>query len=482
VIALTLAEISAITGGTLTGESSPDVTVTGPVVIDSRRAEPGSLFAALPGEHADGHDFAAAAVAKGAVAVLGTRQIHTGVPRGGGGGSSPLAGQSAPVIVVPDVLAALAALAHAVLGRLPGATVVGITGSSGKTSTKDLTAQVLERLGPTVATEGSLNNEIGLPLTVLLADSGTRYLVLEMAARGVGHIAYLCGIAPPKIGAVLNVGRAHTGEFGSLEGIAKAKGELPEAVGADGVAVLNADDPRVIAMADRTAARIVRFGAAGEFRAEDVTLDELSRASFRLVTPDGTAPVALRLHGAHHVANALAAAAIAAQLGMATPDIADALSAATARSKKRMELRERPDGVLIVNDAYNANPDSMKAAIEALAHMTGGGSGGRRGIAVLGHMAELGDIDAVSHAEAGLLAARAGVAALVAVGEGARPVLDGARGQPEWQGEAIAVADPGAAVAALRNVLRPGDVVLVKASKAAGLWEVADGLLAETDR
>jgi UDP-N-acetylmuramoyl-tripeptide--D-alanyl-D-alanine ligase len=192
--------------------------------------------------------------------------------------------------------------------------------------------------------------------------------------------------------------------------------------------------------------------------------------------PDGSAPVTLRLHGAHHVANALAAAAIAAELGMAVPDITDALSAATARSKKRMELHERPDGVLVVNDAYNANPDSMKAAIEALAHMT---RGRRRGFAVLGHMAELGDISVPSHAEVGRLAARAGVTGLIAVGDDARPVLDGARAEAGWHGAALAAPDAPAAVVALRNLLRPGDVVLVKASKSAGLWEVADGLLAE---
>lgn len=463
-IALTIAEIAAITGGTVTGTEAPDATiVTGPVVIDSRRAEPGALFAALPGERADGHDFAAAAAAAGAAAVLGTRPVD-----------------GVPVIVVDDALKAMADLAHGVLERLPDATVIGITGSSGKTSTKDLTGQLLERLGPTIAPEGSFNNEIGFPLTVLRADEKTRYLVLEMGARGIGHIAYLCGIAPPKIGAVLNVGRAHAGEFGSMDGVAKAKGELAEATSADGVAVLNAGDPRVAAMAGRTSATVVTFGDGGDFRAEDVTLDDLSRASFRLVTPDGEAPVTLRLHGAHHVANALAAAAIAAQVGMTVKDMAAALSGATARSGKRMELTERPDGVLVVNDAYNANPDSMKAAIEALAQMTG--NTGRRGVAVLGHMAELGEIDEASHVEAGRLAARAGAAVLVAVGEDARPLLDGAREVPDWQGEAIAVPDPGAAVTALRNVLRPGDVVLVKASKAAGLTAAADGLLAETDR
>jgi UDP-N-acetylmuramoyl-tripeptide--D-alanyl-D-alanine ligase len=253
---------------------------------------------------------------------------------------------------------------------------------------------------------------------------------------------------------------------------------------AGGVAILNADDANVAAMAARTQARVVTTSAdpasaAADVRASGVTLDDLGRASFTLHVRAESAPVTLKLHGAHHVANALAAAAVAAELGMGVPAIAGALSAATARSKKRMELHERPDGVLVVNDAYNANPDSTRAAIEALAHLA---RGGRRGLAVLGYMAELGDIATQSHEEAGRLAARAGTAVIVAVGPGAAPVLDGARAEEGWQGEAIAVPDPKAAVEALRNRLRPGDVVLVKASKAAGLSEVADGLLAEDDQ
>ena len=483
-IPLPVTEIAAITGGTLmaghlaeaSGDGAPsaaEAVVTGPVVTDSRQAVAGALFAALPGERVDGHDYAAAAARNGAAAILAAR---------------PLPEVGAPVIVVADVTLALGLLARAVLDRLPGATVVGITGSSGKTSTKDLTAQVVERLGPTIAPEGSLNNEIGLPLTVLRADETTRYLILEMAARGIGHIAYLTRTAPPRIGAVLNVGRAHAGEFGSIDTVAKAKGELVEALPAGlagGVAVLNADDPNVAAMAARTQARVIttsvdRAGAErssdADVRASGLTLDDLGRASFTLHTRAGSAPVTLKLIGGHHVANALAAAAVAAELGMEVAAIADALTAATARSKKRMELHERPDGVLVVNDAYNANPDSTRAAIEALAHLTGNG---RRGLAVLGYMAELGDIANQSHQEAGRLAAQAGAAVIVAVGAEAAPVLDGARATDGWPGEAIAVPDPKAAVAALRNRLRPGDVVLVKASKSAGLWEVADGLLAE---
>jgi UDP-N-acetylmuramoyl-tripeptide--D-alanyl-D-alanine ligase len=313
-----------------------------------------------------------------------------------------------------------------------------------------------------------------------------------MSARGIGHIAQLCGIAPPRIGAVLNVGRAHAGEFGSLDAVAKAKGELVEALPADGVAVLNADDPNVWPMAARTRARTVTFSASAartadrqadvrqaDVRAAAISLDDLGRASFQLIMAGGRADVHLRLHGGHHVANALAAAAIAAELGLDVASIAAALSSATARSKKRMELTRRADGVLVVNDAYNANPDSVKAAIEALRHLT---STGRRGFAVLGYMAELGDLADESHQEAGRLAAQAGVAGLVAVGTLAQPVLTGARGQAGWRGEAIAAPDAKAAIEALRNRLRPGDVVLVKASKSAGLWEVADGLLAEVDQ
>jgi UDP-N-acetylmuramoyl-tripeptide--D-alanyl-D-alanine ligase len=478
VIPLSVAEIAEITSGEIIFESTAGnaaatatTVVTGPVVIDSRLAAPGALFAALPGEHVDGHDYAGAAARNGTAVILAAR---------------PLPGAGAPVIVVPDVTLALGALARAVLCRLPGVAVVGITGSSGKTSTKDLAGQVIERLGPAIAPEGSLNNEIGLPLTVLRADETTRYLILEMSARGIGHIAYLAGIAPPRIGAVLNVGRAHAGEFGSVDAVAKAKGELVEALPAaadGGVAVLNADDPNVAAMAARTAARVVTTsvdpGRDADVRATDIGLDELGRASFCLVMGGTTANVRLRLHGRHHVANALAAAAVAAELGMDVTAIADALSAATARSKKRMEVHERPDGVLVVNDAYNANPDSTRAAIEALAHLAGNG---RRGIAVLGYMAELGDIEAQSHEEAGRLAAQAGAAVIVAVGAGAAPVLDGARSAVGWHGEAIGVPDRKSAVAELQNRLRPGDVVLVKASKSAGLWEVADSLLAEDDQ
>jgi UDP-N-acetylmuramoyl-tripeptide--D-alanyl-D-alanine ligase len=384
---------------------------------------------------------------------------------------------------------ALARLAQAVVARLPQVTIAGLTGSAGKTSTKDLTAQLVERLGPAISPEGSWNNEFGFPLTVLRADERTRFMVLEMAARGPGHIAFLCEIAPPRVGAVLNVGHAHTGEFGGIEQVARAKGELPAALpaaAAGGVAILNADDHRVRAMAGRTEARIVTFGLAGagadrpagappDFAAADVRLDDLGRPSFTLVTPAGSVPVRMGLHGAHQVPNALAAAAIAAELGLGLDGIADGLSTATARSRWRMEVRQAPGGVTVINDAYNANPESMRAALDALGHL----ARGRRSFAVLGHMAELGDEARDSHLEAGAQAAGTGVTGLIVVGKEAEPILDGALATSGWHGEALAVPDGPQAVAALRGRLAEGDVVLVKASRAAGLESVAADLLSQ---
>jgi UDP-N-acetylmuramoyl-tripeptide--D-alanyl-D-alanine ligase len=464
VIPLSLARIAQTCGGRL-DRGDPEAVVSGEVVIDSRRAAPGGLFAAVAGERSDGHDFAAAAVAAGAVAVLATRPVPV------------------PSVLVADVPAALAALARSVVDALPQARIAGLTGSSGKTSTKDLAAQLVERLGPTIAPAGSFNNEFGHPLTVLRADASTRYLVLELSARGPGHIAHLCRVAPPRYGVVLNVGHAHAGEFGGLDQVARAKGELPEALPADGVAILNADDPRVLAMAGRTRARVVTFSCAPAsdalVRAADIRLDELGRPGFTLLTPEGPAAVTLRLHGAHNVPNALAAAALARELGLDLDGIADGLRAATARSRWRMEVRQRGDGVTVINDAYNANPESVRAALDALAHLT---QGGGRGFAVLGHMAELGGTSRASHEDIGEYAARlpgSGLAGLIAVGEEAAPLLDGARRVPAWTGEALAVADGATALEELANRLKPSDVVLVKASRAAHLEGVAAALLGE---
>jgi UDP-N-acetylmuramoyl-tripeptide--D-alanyl-D-alanine ligase len=482
VIPLTLAEIATVTGGRLVDGADPAAVVTGSVEHDSRLVHRGGLFVALVGDRADGHDFAAGAIADGAVAVLLTRSVGV------------------PAVLVTDPLDALGRLARAVVDRLPGLTVIGLTGSSGKTSTKDLMAQVVSGLGPTIAPAGSLNNELGLPYTVLKADVSSRYLVLEKSARGIGHIAYLCRIAPPRIGVVLNVGVAHAGEFGSLEATAQAKGELVEALPAapaGGVAVLNADDPRVRAMAGRTSARVVLAGEAAdaEVRATDVSLDSTGRASYRLTWPAGFVEVRLGLVGRHHVGNSLAVAAVALELGMAPDALVAALAAARPISARRMDVLERPDGITLIDDSYNANPDSVTAALHALRALAG--AGGRRSWAVLGYMAELGSAEQVEHERMGRLAASLGVDHVVAVGAGAEPVHVGASAGPgpsvrpgasvgpgtvaggspggAWGGESVHVPDQAAAIALLRGALRPGDVVLVKGSRYR-TWEIADAL------
>ena len=457
-IALTLGDVAGIVDGELVS-ADPDVVVTGSVEFDSRLIGPGGLFLAFPGDRADGHDFAPTAFAAGAVAVLGTRAVD------------------GPSIVVADVLAALAALAAAVVRRLPDLTVVGVTGSAGKTSTKDLLAALLGRVGPTVAPPESFNNELGHPYTVLKATEETRFLVLEKSARGVGHIAYLTRIAPPRIGVVLNVGSAHLGEFGSREAIAQAKGELVEALPASpdgGVAVLNADDPAVAAMAARTTARVVTVGVSrsADVRAEDVRLDALGRASFTVVAGGEKVHVALRVSGEHQVGNALAAIAAARECGLGLSDAADALGVTEAASKWRMEISERSDGVVIVNDAYNANPESMRAALKTLAAM---GATGRTW-ALLGPMAELGGAAVAEHDTLGRFAVRLNIGRLVAVGAAARPIAQGASLEGSYDGEALWVPDIQAAIDLVGPQLRSGDVVLVKASRSARLERLADAL------
>jgi UDP-N-acetylmuramoyl-tripeptide--D-alanyl-D-alanine ligase len=472
-IGMTVAEVVQLVGGRPHGIDLA-LAVHGKVEFDSRKVQPGDLFLAIKGEHADGHDFAQAALAAGAVAVLGSRELDG---RASDGSESDGSESVVPCIVVDDPIAAITALATETAHRLP-ATVIELTGSAGKTSTKDLLAQLLERHGRTIAPPESFNNELGFPYTVLLADEATEYLVLEASARGIGHIRQLTRIAPPAVAAVLNVGSAHLGEFGSVAAIAQAKGELVEALRPDGLAVLNADDPRVLAMADRTTARVVTFGERpdADVRAERLALDDGGRARFELVAGDQRAAVALRLLGEHQVSNALAAAAVALQLGMPLPAVAAALSAAVPRSHWRMEATEVA-GVTVLNDAYNANPESMQAALKSLATLAGGGGGRRRSIAVLGQMAELGSAALAAHDAIGRLAARLDVSLLVVVGELARPIAAGAAREGSWTGQPQWVPDRDAAVRLLLPQLRPGDVVLVKGSRAAGLERVAQALI-----
>jgi UDP-N-acetylmuramoyl-tripeptide--D-alanyl-D-alanine ligase len=473
VIAMTLAELAALTGAQLSGQDvDTSQVVDGPVDTDARRLGPGGLFVARVGEHADGHDFVPQAVRHGAVAALVTREVD-GVAS----------------LVVPDVQEAFERLARAVVDRLPVATVVAVTGSSGKTGTKDMMAQLLARLGPTVASAESFNGEVGVPLTVLRATAETRYLVVEMGARGVGHIAHLTGIAPPAISVVLNVGTAHLGEFGSVEAIAHAKSELVSALPPDGLAVLNADDPAVRAMAEVTQADVLLVGQSpdAQVRVSDVTLDDSARPSFTLsalpggvlgLAQESSCRVRLPLVGEHHVENAAQAAVVALRLGMPLADVAAALGEVTSVNRWRMQVTERPDGVTVVNDAYNANPDSMRAALKALAVM----GRGRRTWAVLGEMLELGPDSVDEHDRIGRMAVRLNVSRLVVVGQGARPIHTGAVHEGSWGDESVLVPDADAALELLRQQLAPGDVVLLKSSRDAGLRHLGDRLAKQVER
>ncbi|MBJ7341753.1 UDP-N-acetylmuramoyl-tripeptide--D-alanyl-D-alanine ligase [Mycolicibacterium sp.] len=491
-IDLTLAQIASIVGGELADISAEDAEtthVTGSVEFDSRAVTPGGLFLALPGARSDGHDFAARAVAAGAVAVLAARPV--GVP------AIVVPPVSAPVdsgasVLEYDadgsgaaVLEALAKLAAAVARDLVdgGLVIVGVTGSSGKTSTKDLLAAVLAPLGEVVAPPGSFNNELGHPWTVLRATPATDYLILEMSARHPGNIAALARIAPPSIAVVLNVGTAHLGEFGSREAIAATKAELPQAVPSSGVVILNADDSVVAAMAEKTDARVVRVGRspAADVWADGVSLDELARARFTLHTAHAQADVTLAVHGDHQVSNSLCAAAVALECGATLEQVADALAAAGPVSRHRMQVATRADGVTVINDAYNANPDSMRAGLKALAWMAKSGPDRRRSWAVLGEMAELGDDAIAEHDSIGRLAVRLDVSRLVVVGTGRSmsAMHHGAVMEGSWGSESVMVDDAESALELLRDELLPGDVVLVKASNSAGLANLAEALAGE---
>lgn len=429
---LRTAELAAAVGGRLEG---PDVIVDG-VAQDSRAIAAGQLFVPITAER-DGHDFIAEALANGATAYL-TR--------------GPLVGGTA--VVVADTTAALQAAGRLARSRLPER-VIGVTGSVGKTSVKDLLAMVLAQRWTTSSSLRSFNNELGVPLTLLNAPDGTEALVVEMGARGVGHIAELCGIASPTVGIVTRVAAVHTEVFGHIDEVARTKAELVEALPASGTAVLNAADDRVAAMASRTAASVITFGGAGDVRAEEVALDNELQARFLLVSPWGTEEIELAVRGLHQVENALAAAAAAMVVDVGLPEVAAGLAAATL-SPWRMELGTSPDGVRVLNDAYNANPTSVLAALESLAALPA-----RRRIAVLGVMAELGHVEADEHAAIGARARELGI----------RVVAVAARG---YGGEDVGSVDE--AVSALGD-LGEGDAVLVKGSRVAGLERLAEILL-----
>ena len=451
---LTLSDIARRCGGVLL-HADGALTVDS-VVTDSRDVVVGAMFVAIAGDHVDGHDFAPQAINAGAVAVLTARDI----------------GQAC--VVVDDPVQALGRLAASVRRDLAARTIA-VTGSSGKTSTKDLIAAVLVAAGRTVSPVGSFNTEVGLPLTILGAPADTEFLVLEMGMRGRGHIAYLVDIAAPHIGVVTNVGSAHMELLGSHAQIALAKSELVQGLPETGTAILNGDDALVRDMARLTSAHVVLVGESSDcqVRASEIVLDDQARASFMVVdhASEQTAKVSLKVSGRHQVANALSAVGVGLAVGMSLGDIAAQLDDAAPVSPWRMEVVRLPSGITIVNDSYNANPESVRAALEALVAMPG------RTWAVLGEMRELGDQADVAHEEVGRTTVRLGVQNSIFIGAGTRPAHLGALAEGAVGEESMLVPDVESAKRLLQDRLRPGDVVLIKASRSIGLDRLATALI-----
>lgn len=460
-IALQASDLARAVGGTLAGA---DVLVTGSVQTDSRLVEPGDVFVAMPGEVTDGHRFVGTAVAAGAALVVCERPLEDDVSH----------------VVVDSGLAALQALAaHVVAAVREHCTVVGITGSNGKTTTKNMLQAILERHGETVSPVKSFNNEVGAPMTMLRATTSTRFLVLELGASREGDIASLVRLAMPDVAVVLKVGLAHAGEFGGVERTQRAKHELVRDLPSSAVAVLNHDDDRVAWMAEHTAARVRWFGVdaeglgAGDLRADDVasTIDGTSAVVRR---GDESWPMTLRILGEHHVMNALAALSVADELGIAIPDAIAALESMVRAERWRMELLRPETGVVVINDSYNASPDSMAAALRTLAHVSRGS--GARSVAVIGAMTELGESQVEEHDRVGRLVVRLGIDRLVVVGEGAKPVHDAAELESSFGQDTTYVETAEQALALLRATVEPGDVVLVKSSLSAGLKDLGDAI------
>jgi UDP-N-acetylmuramoyl-tripeptide--D-alanyl-D-alanine ligase len=470
-IPVTVEEAAEVLGVTPAGTGDTQVQITS-VVSDSRTVSPGAMFVALRGARADGHEFVMGARASGAVAALVSHPVDAGLS-----------------LVVPDPLEGLAGLARDQVdrGQKRGMRVLAVTGSQGKTSTKDLLAQLLEPQGATISPLGNLNNELGVPLTVARITPDTRFLIAEMGARGIGHIAHLCRIAPPDVSIVLNVGVAHVGEFGGRAAIAQAKGELVEALGDDGVAVLNADDSLVWAMRSRTKAKVLAVGLGTEpawdsaVWASDLVSDAFNRFRFVLnsrMTDQAhcQVEVQLALSGRHQVANSVAAAAAALAVGTPLKAIGAALCDAQPRSRWRMELCTGADGVLVINDTYNANPDSMRAAIDTLAELGRARSGGRTW-AVLGDMLELGASADAEHAAVGRHIAERGISVLVTLGEHAVVVAEAAIAAGLDPGRVVVARDKVDAVEQILADLSAADVVLIKASRGLALDTVAEQIL-----
>jgi len=452
-IALTVAQVCEATNGIAHHLAPTDLIAD--VRIDSREITADCLFIAIKGERSDGHDFAADVIAAGARAVLSSRELDQ------------------PCIVVDDPVLALGRLARWVRMRLLNCTVIGVTGSSGKTSTKELIGGILSADGPTVCPKGSFNTEVGVPLTILNADESTKYLVLEMGMRGEGQIRYLTEIAVPSVGVIVNVGTAHAELLGSREAIARAKGEIVDNLPPDGFAILNGDDPLILAKAKHTKANVVRFGRGVdcEVRATDVRLDAAARPSFTLTHRDESVAVTLKVHGEHFVQNALAAASVALSLGINIDVVAAELRIAGLDSKWRMEVHELGNHITLVNDCYNANPESMRAALAATASM----AAGRRSWAILGEMRELGETSRIEHESLGRAAAEMGIDRLICIGDALLPTHESALAAGL---KSFAVTDIQDAVNIITTDAIPGDVIVVKASRGVALERVADALSA----
>jgi UDP-N-acetylmuramoyl-tripeptide--D-alanyl-D-alanine ligase len=390
-----------------------------------------------------------------------------------------LADVAIPQILVADSVEALGLLAKYVLQSVrlhSGLQVIGITGSNGKTTTKNMLREILSTSGETIAPIESYNNEVGAPISILKVAEKTKYLVVEMGAGGEGSISYLAEIAKPNIGVVLKVGLAHAGEFGGIEATAKIKSELPAALTAENLLILNADDGYVREMQDLTKAKKVWFGTSGDanYRATGQQLD-ISGTSFELHWPDAqVSEVKLQILGEHHVMNALAAAAVADSLGINRLQIVTALQNMPLAERWRMQLMHRADGVTVINDAYNASPDSTKAALQTLAQL---GKSGRRTIAVLGEMAELGDFAREQHDAIGRIVVRLNIDQLVVVGQAAKLIHMGAEQEGSWAGESKFFESIDEALGYLRGMLMAGDIVLVKSSKSANLRHLGDDLM-----
>ena len=452
-IALSVAQVCAATSG-IAHHLDPTDLLTD-VRIDSRDISNGCLFIAIKGERVDGHDFAAEVIAAGAKAVLSVRQLDQ------------------PCIVVDDPVLALGRLAHWVRTDLLTCTVIGVTGSSGKTSTKELIGGILSADGPTVCPQGSLNTEVGVPLTILQADASTKYLVLEMGMRGAGQIRYRTEIAEPSVGVIINVGTAHVELLGSREAIARAKGEIVEGLPGHGFAIVNGDDPLVLAKADNTKANVIRFGRGVEceVRATDVRVDSAARPSFTLHHGEASVAVTLKVHGEHFVENALAAAAVALSLGINIDVVAAELRIAGLDSKWRMEVRELGNHITLINDCYNANPDSMRAALAATASM----AAGRRSWAILGEMRELGESSHIEHESLGRAAAQMGIDRLICIGDALTATHEAALAAGL---KSVAVTSIDEAVSIVTTEAITGDVIVVKASRGIALERAADALSA----